>query len=185
MKHNRHPKPIAKTDRDAKAQRELMIPADKRPNEWNLGDALKLRLKNNLSLQEIADHYGIAKSTVHDRFKRLIKVVGDPGLNKAYDECKVEILTGTERVLIQHLMDDQKLKDASLNNVAYSLGQINNMLRLERGQTTGNIGVGVALSEPLQAAVDLIARRAASKNGRIEIEEIPQSGGEDASRPDE
>jgi hypothetical protein len=57
--------------------------------------------------------------------------------------------------------------------------------RLERGQTTGNIGVGVALSEPLQAAVDLIARRAASKNGRIEIEEVPQSGGEDASRPDE
>lgn len=150
-----HPTALAKTDKRAMIP-EIIPDPDKKPAEWNLGDALKLRLKNHLSLAEIAEYYGVPRSTVHDRFKRLIKVVGDTKLNQAYDECRAEILTGTERILIENLLDSDKLKAASLNNTAYSLKVINDCLRLERGQSTSNQAIAHGVTEELSGLIEAI-----------------------------
>ena len=41
------------------------------------------------------------------------------------------------------LMEEGKLKSASLNNVAYAFQQVMNARRLESGQSTSNIGISI------------------------------------------
>jgi len=103
--------------------------------------ALKLRLVNNFTFQQIADKYGVTRQAVHRKLKRLIKIIGEPDLNRAFAERRVELLTGVERILIQNLVDSDKLKDASLNNVAYAYKEIHNARRLEQGESTENISI--------------------------------------------
>jgi hypothetical protein len=37
------------------------------------------------------------------------------------------------------MVDDEKLQKASINNIAYSVGQLDSMIRLDRGESTANI----------------------------------------------
>jgi transposase len=130
--------------------------------------------------REIAKAMNSPKTTVHDMIHRNFT-------QEELETFKTQEANALRAFRLKYLelIDQTDIKKMISTRGFTDYGIAYDKERLERGQTTGNIGVGVALSEPLQAAVDLIARRAASKNGRIEIEEVPQSGGEDASRPDE
>jgi hypothetical protein len=55
------------------------------------------------------------------------------------DSVRGEMIKATYFTNLSHLSDPAKLKKASLNNVAYSTGQLHNMLRLEEGKSTSNI----------------------------------------------
>jgi hypothetical protein len=82
-----------------------------------------------------------------------------PNRLDSYKKNRADIMAGMQLKILKYVNDDS-LKKASVNNLAYSLAQFNTIERLERGQTTGNVGVGIALSEPMQAAVDRIISRA-------------------------
>ena len=102
----------------------------------DLAEAFKLRFKNNLSFQAIADHFGCTKQSVYDAlapFSNLIKNSMDTSI---YEANKAGILTAVQFELVKQMTDKGKLKAASLNNIAYSLSQLDNMIRLEKGQPT-------------------------------------------------
>jgi len=102
----------------------------------DLAEAFKLRFKNNLSFQAIADHFGCTKQSVFDAlapFSNLIKNSTDTSI---YEANKAGILTAVQFELVKQMADKGKLKAASLNNIAYSLSQLDNMIRLEKGQPT-------------------------------------------------
>jgi predicted DNA-binding protein YlxM (UPF0122 family) len=102
----------------------------------DLAEAFKLRFKNNLSFQAIADHFGCKAQSVYDAlapFSNLIKNSMDTSI---YEANKAGILTAVQFELVKQMTDKGKLKAASLNNIAYSLSQLDNMIRLEKGQPT-------------------------------------------------
>lgn len=124
------------------------------PNRINKAEAFKLRYKNCLTYQEIADHYGVTKEAAYQAIQSLTKHLPDPEEVEAYRQNKSEILDGVERVLVSNLLNPAKLKEASLNNVAYSFQQVATQNRLEKGLATERID-----SFSVTASLDELSRR--------------------------
>ncbi len=102
----------------------------------DISEAFKLRFKNNLSYQAIADHFGCTKQSVFDALAPFSKLINNSMDTSVYDQNRAGILTSLEFEMVKQMSDPSKLKSASLNNLAYSISQINNMIRLEKGQPT-------------------------------------------------
>ena len=106
----------------------------------NLSNLLKLRYHNKLSFSEIGKMYGVSKQAIHQAIGKLAKLMDRPELLEAYNDHKVEILTAAQLKAIENLIDDERLKKASVNNLAYTIGTLGNEIRLEKGQMTQIIG---------------------------------------------
>ena len=111
------------------------------PRKINISEALNLRLARQWSYQEIADKYNCSKQAVHTAIKPFAKLIKSPEAIHAYHENKANLLTSIEMELAKSMIDGGKLKNASLNNVAYAFNNIFNANRLERNQATTNISV--------------------------------------------
>ena len=110
-------------------------------NRVDIGKALKLRFQNNLSFQEIGKQLGVTGDAVHKRLKKFKKLISDPEANKAYEENKTNFLAAAEQELLVNLVDDKKIKDASLNNIAYAFQQVSNFNRLAQDKSTQNLDI--------------------------------------------
>ena len=60
---------------------------------------------------------------------------------------RIQILTGIEAELLRHLADPDRLKKASINNLAYAFYQINNARRLEEGRSTQNLDMRQVIAQ--------------------------------------
>ena len=129
------------------------IKDDSKP-KFDLSEAMKLRLKHGLSFGQLAVYYGIPKPTIHSKLRSLIRVLGDADLNRLYAEQRAEVLNGTERLLISHLIDADKLKSATLNNVAYAFQQVHTARRLEEDLSTANVSSKMQVRDLTKEAKD-------------------------------
>jgi hypothetical protein len=77
---------------------------------------------------------------------------------ETFKKFRADIYAGIQVKILRHISED-RLKKASVNNLAYALMQFSQMERLERGQASAIIGHGIALSPALQDAVDRIVGR--------------------------
>lgn len=112
---------------------------DKSTNKIDIAVALEMRLKKGMTFQAIADHFKCHKSAVHQRLRNFLTILQSPEALKAFQNSKQDILSAVEFKLISQLLDANKLKDASVNNIAYALQNVFNMNRLEKGESTANI----------------------------------------------
>lgn len=117
---------------------EVKQPSQQREVKVDIGKALKMRLNNHLSYQEIADKFGCDKSYIYRALKEFEDILKDPESAQAYHENKAGLLTAIELRLAKQLINEDVLKGASLNNVAYSFQAVHNANRLERNQSTQN-----------------------------------------------
>jgi len=108
-----------------------------------LTEIFKLRFKNKLTFKEIGKIYNVSPQAIHQRIKSLIKLLNNPDLDQAYADNRVDLLNSAERILLSTLIESDKLKDASLNNVAYSLRQIHDMRRINADLSTGNEAIKI------------------------------------------
>lgn len=115
----------------------------------NVAEALKLKLVNHLSYQDIADKYGVCKSTIYGALKRFLAILVEPDELEAYRNHKVDLLSSAELKLLERLVNDEVIEKASLNNIAYAFKQVFDSGRLEQGKATENIDVH-ALMENIQ-----------------------------------
>jgi hypothetical protein len=102
--------------------------------------ALNLALSGT-SYANIARIMGVTTSAVHQQIKPLMELIGDPTTLRAYQMNKADALEGIQAQLARSLLDKDKLRKANLGNVAYAMRQLNDMLRLERGESTANVAV--------------------------------------------
>lgn len=102
----------------------------------NLAEAFKLKFKHKYTFQQLADRYGVVPSAVHGALKNFLNLLHSPEQSMLYEEKRAEILNAVEFRIVTQMVNKKKLKAASLNNLAYAASQINNMLRLEKGQPT-------------------------------------------------
>jgi predicted DNA-binding protein YlxM (UPF0122 family) len=79
-----------------------------------------------------------------------------------YKKQRSDILAGIQDKILNKIeLSGIKIDSAkTLKDALTGFGILYDKERLETGKTTGNIGVGIALSEPMQAAVDRIISRA-------------------------
>ena len=101
--------------------------------------ALKLRLHNRLSYDEIAKRFGVTKTAVYHVLSEFAKITENPEIVEGYASIRGKLLTAGEFELLKEIFDPEKLKKASLNNVAYAFSHDYNANRLERGESTRNV----------------------------------------------
>jgi len=123
----------------ALARRKVGRPPKSSP-KIDLEKALKLRLTNGLSYAEIGEYFGVGKTAVQQRLKRFMVFLDDPEAIAAYRVNKNDILEAAELRLLASLVDEEAILKGSLNNRAYTFQQIATQHRLERGNSTENIG---------------------------------------------
>ena len=127
------------TDRQLALSDPLNTPVDTKLGRVDVNRALKLRLVNKLSYQEIANQFNVSRQCIHQSLGKLTRLLQRTDVLDAYRSEKANLLEAVEWVLVSNLVDREKVKKASLNNVAFAAEKVNTMIRLERGESTSNI----------------------------------------------
>ena len=117
------------------------------PNRFPLEEAFKLRYKNGLTFQEIADRFGVTKSAVYQRLDKFIQLLPNAENVETYRQNKATMLDGLEYKVYNEMLNPEKLKDASFNNLAYGFQNISTQNRLEKGLMTEKIDITVSATK--------------------------------------
>lgn len=108
-----------------------------KPNrKIDVAKAIELRMIKGLSLAEVGKYFDVSKQAVKQATDKFLDVLQSPEILDAYRTRKVDMLESVELILLRDLLDHKRRKEASLNNVAYALQNVNNIARLEKGQAT-------------------------------------------------
>jgi predicted DNA-binding protein YlxM (UPF0122 family) len=86
----------------------------------DVAEALKLRYQNKLSLGEIARHYNVTVSAVSRRLSKFQKMILEPAELDTFREQEVNIMRTVRFKILEQMNNAKKLKDASINNLAYA-----------------------------------------------------------------
>jgi len=114
-----------------------------RTKDYTFRDLLNFRFQNQLTLRQISDLTGIPHQTLFHWYKPIHAFIKNPDKLDIYKNNKAQFLSAVEYELLANLLDKKKIKDASLNNLAYAFQQLFNARRLEEGLSTGNLAVNV------------------------------------------
>ena len=121
----------------------------------DLGRALKLRLYNHLSYSEIGKQFDVTGEAIRQALLPFKKFVENPEALTSYKNEKGAILEGVEMALLNNLLDEDKVKKATLGNVAYAFDKISQQGRLARGESTANINHHVLSQEVSELEAEL------------------------------
>ena len=108
----------------------------------DLKRAFKLRAEgmNNVQIGKLLNYSDSYVGRALDNFEKIFK---DSDVIDTYQGNRTDVLSSIELKLLDNLVDEDKLKKASLNNVAYAMTQTSNLRRLESGESTVNIGIAI------------------------------------------
>ena len=110
------------------------ISKPKRQRKVNVSSALKLKIDNKLSYQQIADIQGVHKSAIHQAIKDLLPTEE----TQTYKQQRADILANLQTKIIKSI-DDADIKKAPFGSRILAMAQLIDKERLERGQSTENI----------------------------------------------
>ena len=127
-------------------------------------------MQNGLSAAEVARMYGVNNQAIYLKLKR--HGIDIKGL-KCWKERKADVLSHLQ-MQIAEAIDNKKIQNTSLRDLATSFNIMHNAERLERGQSTQNVG----LSAMLQSLQELEAAEAKLKAQIGLSVETPTEGGE-------
>ena len=155
---------LIEQDQDNKKTNDRSISNSRTGEHIDIGKALTLRLRNDLSYGAIAKQLNCAKSSIYARLKPFEKMLSDPAADQTYDDNRNLLLNAVERQLVTDMLDEDKRKSASLNNTAYAAKTVFEMRRLDKGESTANISHHV-LSEKISELDSEEARLRAELEG--------------------
>lgn len=110
-------------------------PPGKKPLDYRA--AVKLALQG-LTDAQIGRALNTNRKTIHGALRDFRKILKDPSQIHAFNDNYVNVLNTVLMDMVPQLTDPEKLKAASLNNVAYAFDKVNNAVRLATGQSTSN-----------------------------------------------
>lgn len=110
-------------------------------------EVYKLRLQHRLSFSQIGQLTGTTRGNAHATFRSFLEKLGGAQDVESYENARIQLLASVEEKLLATLLDEEKLQKASLNNVGYAFTQIHQALRLEKNQSTNNLGIATRIIE--------------------------------------
>lgn len=122
--------------------------------EWDLSKAMTLKLKHNLSYEQLASHFNIPSSTICDRFKALTTLLSKKDL-QTFREHEADLVDSAKACLLGEITDTDRLKGASVNNIGYVWDKLANHSLLLAGKATANIEIRI--SDDMSAHLDDVA----------------------------
>ena len=116
----------------------IEIDKDSKRNSVDINKALTLRLKHGLSYGDIAKQLNVTKGGVWRRLKPFEDLIKDPDSITAYDANRANLLNSAEMTMLKEIVNSDKLKSASVNNLAYAYNTLFQARRLTLGESTAN-----------------------------------------------
>ena len=106
----------------------------------DLSQCLKDRYHHRLTLQAIADKYGVSKQAVADRLQRFSAQLGDPDELRSFADMEADVQQAIKRRFSSQLLDCD-LSKTSPKDLAMVYGITYDKNRLQTGQSTSNQSV--------------------------------------------
>jgi predicted DNA-binding protein YlxM (UPF0122 family) len=128
----------------------LMAPPKKPPPDTKAHKIVSLALHTNAPPQEIADIVNTSRQHVHQTLERYGIDTKDL---ETYKDRRAEVLAGLQDKILK-TVDDASIKDASVLQKVTAFGILYDKERLERGQTTQNIGALIGMIHQIQTEQD-------------------------------
>ncbi len=132
-------KPIS-FDKITRKQAKILNTVSTKP-ELTTREVAKLCDTDHSHVVRVMQRYGIVNNYVHD-----------------YKANRADIFAGLQHILLSSITPDD-IQKAPLGSRVLAACQIYDKERLERGQSTGNMAVGLSLTPALQDAVNHIINR--------------------------
>lgn len=140
----------AKPEKPFKPRRQMPKPGSK------AAAILTLTATTPAAPVEIAESVGCSRGLVSQTLQRY----GIKGNRlESYKNHRADVYAGLGMKVLKHLNNEDTLKAASANNLAYTLTQLSTLERTERGQVNMIVGHGIALSPALQESIDKVIDR--------------------------
>lgn len=157
------------TEQDVTALSTLNTPAKKQKYvRFDHARAVTLRLREKLTYKQIAQRMNTTEAHVVNSLKKFYAFLEEPGNLYAYRDNKSDLLETMEYrllVYLSDLMNDKKC--ASVKDIALALKVVNELGRLERGQSTSNVSV-------LLKSIEEAHKDPLSRNITQEVETCPE-----------
>jgi hypothetical protein len=148
-------------------------------DDFPLATALQLHIEKHLSFAQVAKIIGHPKSTTHRKIANFLKYLKAPQTdlnNQLYDEHITKLKKNRAVEMLILMGDKEKQKSATLGNLGYVLGQLDQSIRLDQGQPTSNIQILIADLDKLKPRFEAMER---IYRERKEIEEKASEQGID------
>ena len=107
----------------------------------DLSVALRLRIQDGLSYEEIGLRFGATESAVRQRLARFLYLCDDPSNLEAYRNQKQAVFETLEHAIITRLWSEVEHGRCSVGDLARALDTVSKHVRLLTGQSTQNIGL--------------------------------------------
>lgn len=164
------------TEQDVTALSTLNTPAKKQKYvRFDHARAVTLRLREKLTYKQIAQRMNTTEAHVVNSLKKFYAFLEEPGNLYAYRDNKSDLLETMEYrllVYLSDLMNDKKC--ASVKDIALALKVVNELGRLERGQSTSNVSV-------LLKSIEEAHKDPLSRNITQEVEACPEKSSSNGS----
>lgn len=101
--------------------------------------AISLRIKNQLSWDQIAKQLNCPMSSIHQACRPYLDLLDDPQALKGYQENKADLIEAAELKMLASLSDPESIKKAGLAARSLAFGLLYDKGRLEKGLSTQNV----------------------------------------------
>lgn len=101
----------------------------------------ELRVRNRLAFPAIAQLLGASEAACRAAVKPLLAALEGHDLGDAYRQHEAELLDVVSSKIVANMLDPKRLRAASLNNLAFAFSRLHEARRLQRGESTANVGV--------------------------------------------
>jgi len=118
---------------------KLVNKLPKKSYKFDIGQALALRLNNGLSYEQIGKQLGVSNVAIYKGLKPFLEALSDPGAIQAFESNEPKLISAAKAKIFTQIVNDEVLKKASLNNLAYAYDKLNYVKRLEEDKSTANI----------------------------------------------
>lgn len=141
--------------------------------------AVRLRLKDGLTYEQIAERFGCTRQSVSAALERFTCLTENPAQLEAYRANKLGLFETVEQALLERLLKEATIGRASVGDLARAMDTIAKHVRLLSGQSTQNIGLLVQTLGDVHK--DLDAALASPSDPAVAdaqvIDKVEESGG--------
>ena len=147
----------------AKTRKQIQVPptsdtipvhANKFEKKVDLGLALKLRIENKLTYDQIAERFGCTGDAVRLALRRFVSLTDNPEELEVYRANKLKVFENLEQALCDRLLSEVLAGKASVGDLAKAVDTVSKHIRLLQGASTQNIGLLVQTLASVHKDVD-------------------------------